>query len=74
MPRLEVEDHGSGFMVIGTSSVRKAARFLVAYVDDPGAYRFACPTHYEGRCAVWLATGPGDSWIGAVDHVGEPLR
>lgn len=74
-PKFAVEDHGNGFMVIGTALVAPAARYLAKhYVDNPEDYRFATPNHYQGRPAVWLTTGPGEFWIGATNLVGEPLR
>lgn len=69
-----VEDHGNGFMVIGTNRVRKARKVLKEFVEDPEVFRFACPTHYEGFSSVWLATEPGQHWDGAVDHCGTPMR
>jgi hypothetical protein len=73
MGKYVVEDHGNGFMVIGTNKPRKARKVLKAYVDKIKRYRFACPTHYDGRSAVWLSVGPADHWDGALDHVGRPL-
>ena len=70
---ITVEDHGNGFMVIGTNNYRKAAKILRDYVDNIADYRFAAPTHYEGQSAVWLSTGPGEFWEGSLDHVGNPL-
>jgi hypothetical protein len=71
--RITVEDHGNGFMVVGTSDYSEAARILSEYVDNIGDYQFACPTHYEGRSACWLATTPGANWEGSLDLTGEPL-
>jgi hypothetical protein len=72
--KLTVEDHGNGFMVIGTANVAKAARYLAKhYVDNGEDYRFATPNHYEGQSAVWLTTGPGEFWIGSTDLLGRPL-
>lgn len=70
---LEVESHGNGFMVIGTNKIPTAREELKEYTDDWAAYMYACPTHYEGRSAVWLSRGPADHFDGALDHVGKPL-
>lgn len=68
-----VEDHGNGFMVLGTDNIKKAKKILKDYVDDIEAYRFACPTYYEELRSCWLATTPGAVWEGARDPMGNPL-
>jgi hypothetical protein len=73
-PVIEVEDHGNGFMVIGTALVHEASQILTEYVDNPGDYRFACPNHYEGRSAVWFSTEPLAAWDGATDGCGNAVR
>lgn len=70
---LEVEDHGNGFMVVGTNKIPTAREELRDYVDDVAPYVYAAVTHYDGRSAVWLATGPAEHWDGALDHCGNPL-
>jgi hypothetical protein len=67
---VEVEDHGTGFMFIGTSDIDQAKRMVAEYVDNPEDYVFAArPLHrYDnGRlaCSVWLAPDPGALWYGA---------
>lgn len=68
-----VEDHGNGYMVLGTNRPKKARKALRDYVDDIDAYRFACPTHYEGVSSCWLSKHPGAVWEGATDHTGRPI-
>lgn len=70
-----VEDHGSGFMMVGTSDLSQACRVLTDYVDDISEYRFFARVWDKDRraCCVWAATHPGAMWVGAVDHTGEPL-
>jgi hypothetical protein len=68
---VEVEDHGNGFMFIGTSDIEQAKRLLEDYVDDVEDYVFAARVlhRYEnGRlaCSVWLAPEPFALWDGAV--------
>jgi hypothetical protein len=70
--KVVVEDHGNGFMVVGTNIPDEARKALKDYVDDPTAYAFATPNHYDGRSAVWLATAPGQHWDGQVDCLGRP--
>lgn len=70
---IAVEDHGNGFMVIGTNIPNEARKVLVDYVDDVAAYSVATPTHYEGRSAVWLTDHVGHHWDGSVDLTGDPL-
>jgi spermidine synthase len=72
--KIKVEDHGNGFMVVGVQTIKKARKVLRDYVDDVEPYRFACPTYYDGTSSVWLSTGPGEHWDGAVDHTGKPMR
>ena len=74
-----VEDHGNGFMFVGTSDAEQCRRILADYVDDPEAYIFqgvpGGTTEY-GRyaCRVWLAVNCAQVWDGATDHVtGKPL-
>jgi hypothetical protein len=71
--QISVEDHGNGYMVVGIESYRKAAQVLCDYVDNPEDYRFACPTFYNGRPAVWLADTPGAVWEGAAEPSGKPI-
>lgn len=73
-PKVTVEDHGNGFMVVGVKTIKKARKVLGDYVDDVAQYRFACPTYYNNTMSVWLTTGPGEHWDGAVDHVGNSIR
>lgn len=70
---LGAEDHGNGFMILGTTKVKKARKELKDYVDDISAYRFWLPVWYEGGPAVWFAVAPGEVWEGARSHTGEPL-
>lgn len=72
--KVSVEDHGNGFMIVGTDSYRKAARELCVYVDNPEDYRFATPTFYDGSPAVWLTDSPGAVWIGATEPTGQPIE
>lgn len=71
---LDVEDHGNGFMVLGTLKPRKALKVLRDYVDDVEPFRFFAVTFYEGRGSVWCTTGPGEHWDGARDSSGKPLK
>ena len=84
--KYEVEDHGNGFMVIRDKANAlewpkfqgvtpdEARKVLRDYVDDVEPYKFACPTHYDGRSACWLSIEPGALWDGATDHAGRPIR
>jgi hypothetical protein len=69
---IEVEDHGNGFMVIGTLDPVKARKILKGYVKVK-PYRFASPTIYDGHSACWLTTAAGEVWDGALDHIGNPI-
>lgn len=71
--RLSVEDHGNGYMVLGTTNIHSAAIELEDYVDNIEDYRFAQPKWYQGQKAVWLTTGPADFFDGALDTIGNPL-
>lgn len=71
--KFKVEDHGNGFMVIGTLNPQKARKVLKDYVDKVKRYRFATPTYYGGRSACWLTTHPGAHWEDSLDHAGKPL-
>lgn len=75
-PDLTVEDHGNGYMVVGTNRIDLAREELSQYdTDQPwSAYAYAHVTHYDGQCAVWLSTGPAEHWDGARDHTGAPLK
>jgi hypothetical protein len=73
MGQLSVEDHGNGFMVLGTCKIKKARKELQDYVEHIEVFRFATPTWYSGGRAVWLTTGPGEVWDGATTAAGEPL-
>jgi hypothetical protein len=70
--KVVVEDHGNGFMVVGTNMPDEARKVLRDYVDDATAYAFATPTHYQGRSAVWLATATGQNWDGQLNVLGQP--
>lgn len=75
-PDLKVENHGNGFMVVGTNRIDLAREELSQY-DTPepwSRYAFALVTHYNGDSAVWLSTGPAENFDGALDHVGQPLK
>lgn len=74
MSKLTVEDHGNGFMVIGTLLVRPARKILKKFVDKPKQYKFAAPTYYEDSPAVWFSTVPGAHWDGALDHTRKPMK
>lgn len=71
--KIVVEDHGNGYMVIGTLIPHRAAEILEDYVDNIEDYKFACPTWYKDQKACWLSTGPGDNWDGSTDPMGNPL-
>lgn len=71
---VEVEDHGNGFMVIGTVVVKDALAILEDYVEDVGDYIWATPTHYNGRGAVWLGGHVGAQWEGSRDPLGNLLK
>lgn len=71
--KIEVEDHGNGFMVIGTPFPAVAIKVLRDYVESVRPYRIAAVVHYQGRSAVWLTTEHGEFWEGARSHIGEPL-
>lgn len=62
---VDVEDHGNGFMFIGTGDIDQAKRIIADYVDNPEDYVFANPKYHEGFCAVWLSDDPGALWDGA---------
>lgn len=75
---VEVEDHGNGFMFVGTSDIKQAKRLVVDYADDPEDYVFAARKLHRydnGRlaCAVWLAVEPFAVWEGATHPTGEPI-
>lgn len=71
---VEVEDHGNGYMFVGTSDISQANRLLDEYVDNPEDYVFAAVVWYEGRaCAVWLTDEPGGAWEGSLDATGRPI-
>lgn len=69
----DVEDHGNGFMVIGTPFPHVAIKVLAEYVDSVRAFRICCPTNYKGRSAVWFTTAHGEFWEGARDHMGNEI-
>ena len=72
---VEVEDHGNGYMFVGTSDISQAKRLLEDFVDNPEDYVFAAVVWYEKRaCAVWLTDEPLAVWDGARDHTGNPIR
>lgn len=73
MGQLSVEDHGNGYMVIGTAKIKKARKELKDYVEDISVFRFATPTWYWNSRAVWLTTAPGEVWDGATDATGRLL-
>ena len=62
---VEVEDHGNGYMFLGTSDLSQACRILSEYVDNIEDYRFAARLYYSGVCAVWLSDEPLALWDGA---------
>lgn len=72
---VEVEDHGNGFMLVGTSDLSQACRILDDYVDNIEDYRFFARVWDKDRkaCSVWASTHPGAVWAGATDHTGNPL-
>lgn len=71
---VEVEDHGNGYMFIGTTDIDQAKRLVADYVDDPEDYVFAARTWYQNRAhGVWLAPDPLAVWDGAKDPMGNPL-
>lgn len=70
--KVEVEDHGNGFMVVGTNLPDEARKVLKDYVDEVEPYAFATPTHYHGRSATWLTTGPSENWDGQLNLLGQP--
>jgi hypothetical protein len=69
-----VEDHGNGFMVLGTTVIAQALKVLEDYVETTEPYKCAMPCWYGDRPSVWLTTGPGEVWEGAVNHMGEVFR
>lgn len=74
---VEVEDHGNGFMFVGTTDIAQARRLLPQYVGKKQAKRmvFAARTWYEGRAhGVWLTAAPSQVWEGAKDALGRPIR
>lgn len=71
--KCEVEDHGNGFMVIGTNLPDEARKVLAEYVDNLADYAFAGPTRYNGRSACWLTDHPGHYWEGSTWVTGEPM-
>lgn len=72
---VEVEDHGNGFMFIGTSDREQARRLLLDYVEPEEAseHRFWARTVVGKDCAVWVSKGPADNWDGSKDSLGKPL-
>lgn len=71
---VKVEDHGNGFMFIGTSDIKQATRLVSDYVDNPEDYVFAARVWYEDQAeAVWLAVEPFAAWEGASHWDGTPL-
>ncbi len=72
---VNVEDHGNGFMFLGTSDIKQAKRLIVDYVDDPEDYTFAARVwnKEEQVCCVWLSNHPGAVWDGAVDPLGNSV-
>lgn len=64
---VEVEDHGVGYLFIGTSDIDQARRLLGDYVDNAEDYKFAARTGVivNGKlaCCVWLSDDPGAEWI-----------
>lgn len=71
---VEVEDHGVGFMFVGTSDIDQAKYLIEDYVDDPHNYVFAARFWYENRaCAVWLVDTPGAMPYGATG-ISSPVR
>lgn len=76
---VEVEDHGNGFMFIGTIDVNQCRRLLAEYVDDPEAYISVAPVLHrydDGRVAHGRFLSPdfGALWDGATDALGKPTR
>lgn len=73
---VEVEDHGNGYMFVGTSDIKQATRLVEEYVDNPEDYVFAARVwNKEARaCCVWLADTPGAVWDGALDSLGRPVK
>ena len=69
---VEVEDHGNGYMFIGTSDLSQACRILDEYVDNVEDYRFAARVYYAGKCCVWLSDEPLALWDGAEGRNGYP--
>jgi hypothetical protein len=71
---VEVEDHGNGYMLLGTTDEAQARRVLEDYVDNIEDYRFAAHTLQPGPVhAVWLAVEPFAVWDGATQYDGTPL-
>lgn len=69
--QVEVEDHGNGFMFVGTTDINQARRILSEYVDDPEEFAYAARTWYEGRAhGVWLSKDPLAAWEGATHYDG----
>lgn len=73
---VEVEDHGNGFMFVGTSDIKQARRILVEYTDDHEAYEYAARVWDKERraCCVWLTDTALAVWDGATDYQGRALK
>ena len=74
---VEAEDHGNGYLFVGTSDIDQAQRLLAAGLGKKKAraYRYAARIWYENRaCAVWLTDSPGQFWDGATNSMGKPVR
>lgn len=69
--KVEVMDHGVGFMMIGCSDLSQACRILDEYVDNIEDYRFFARLLGEdvkGRlfCCVWASTDVAAHWDGGL--------
>jgi hypothetical protein len=72
---VEVQDHGNGYMFVGTTDIEQARRLLGEYVDNPEGYGFASRHWLEDERAegVWLTVEPFALRDGACDWAGRPL-
>lgn len=70
-----VEDHGNGYMFVGTTDIDQAKRLVAEYVDNPEEYVFAARTwsHEDRSHRVWLSVEPLAAWDGARDPMGNLL-